>query len=157
MKFFQQYKLLAHAWLYRLIINGGEIQCIIHNIKKNDRCICIGPHKGAYSYWMSKFFGEKGEAYAFKPQPLLFKSFQRAIISSKISNVQLSQPGFSSTIGVYSLIVPNGLVSPSASFHLKKTDKDAALKGIDNYDFFEFQIDPKRSTYINNFVFEPKQ
>ena len=39
---------------------------------------------------------------------------------------------------------------------MKKTDKDAALKSIDNCDFFEFQIEPKQSTYINNFVFEPK-
>ena len=156
MKFFQQYKLVARAWRYRLIIDRGEIQYLIHNIKKNDICIDISARKGAYSYWMSKFVGEKVEVYAFDLQPQLFKSSQGAIASSKISNIQLSQPSFSNTIVVNSLIVPNGLVSPSASFHLEKTDKDAALKSIDNYDLFEFQIDPKLSTYINNFVFEPK-
>ena len=156
MKFFQQYKLVARAWRYRLIIDRGEIQYLIHNIKKNDRCIDISANKGACCYWMSKFVGEKVKVYAFDPQPQLFKSFQGAITSSKISNIQLSQPGFSNTILVNSLIVPNGLVFPSASFQMKKTDKDAALKSIDNYDFFEFQIDPKQSTYINNFVFEPK-
>tara|TARA_Y100001978_G_scaffold179193_1_gene173852 strand:- start:1033 stop:1758 length:726 start_codon:yes stop_codon:yes gene_type:complete len=241
MKFFQQYKLVARAWRYRLIIDKAEIQYLLHNIKTNDRCIDIGAHKGAYTYWMSKCVGEKGEVYAFEPQPQLFKSFEGAIISSKILNIQLSQLGFSDTIGVNRLIVPNGQVSPSASFHLKKTDKDTtheintttldnfftanniseinfikcdveghelevfqggenffkinrpkilvesearhcgekkvndffsymkdidycgyyfedgSLKSIDNYNLFEFQIDPKRSTYINNFVFEPKQ
>ena len=86
---------------------------------------------------MSKCVGEKGEVYGFEQQPQLFKSFEGAIISSKILNIQLSQLGFSDTIGVNRLIVPNG-------------------QGISKRIVFEFQIDPKRSTYINNFVFEPK-
>ena len=100
MKFFQKYKLVARAWRYRLIIDKAEIQYLLHNIKTNDRCIDIGAHKGAYTYWMSKCVGEKGEVYGFEQQPQLFKSFEGAIISSKILNIQLSQLGFSDTIGV---------------------------------------------------------
>ena len=130
MKFFQQYKLVARAWRYRLIIDKAEIQYLLHNIKTNDRCIDIGAHKGAYTYWMSKCVGEKGEVYGFEQQPQLFKSFEGAIISSKILNIQLSQLGFSDTIGVNSLIVPNGQVSPSASFLNFKLIPNVALTSI---------------------------
>ncbi len=30
------------------------------------------------------------------------------------------------------------------------------LKNTDNFELFEFQLDPKKITYINNFVFETK-
>ena len=36
----------------------------------------IGAHKGAYTYWMSKYVGEKGKVFSFEPQPQLNKQLR---------------------------------------------------------------------------------
>ena len=72
------------AWKYRLKVEKHEIHFMLQNLKAGQSTIDIGAHKGAYTYWMSKYVGEMGQVFAFEPQPLLYKKLKNLIKISRI-------------------------------------------------------------------------
>ena len=128
MLFLERYKWVARAWRYRLKVEKYEIEFLIKHLKPGQIAVDIGSHKGAYTYWMSKYVGKNGGVYAFEPQSILYNKLKKLIEYSKLDNVFLYPIAFSSSIGKSNLIIPNKRSSPSASINRKKTFDDSTIE-----------------------------
>lgn len=128
MLFLERYKWVARAWRYRLKVEKYEIEFLIKHLKPGQIAVDIGSHKGAYTYWMSKYVGNNGAVYAFEPQSILYNKLKKLIEYSKLDNIFLYPNAFSSRIGKSNLIIPNRSSSPSASINRKRTFNDSTIE-----------------------------
>ena len=74
---------IFRAWRYRLVIEKHEIKFMLNHLGPGNTAVDIGAHKGAYTYWMSKYVGEKGKVFSFEPQPRLNKQLRLLLNDSK--------------------------------------------------------------------------
>ena len=79
------------ALKYRFKVEKHEIHFMLQNLKEGKSTIDIGAHKGAYTYWMSKYVGEMGQVFAFEPQPLLYKKLKNLINLTIMKTIQFIQ------------------------------------------------------------------
>ena len=233
---------LFRAWRYRLKVEKQEINFMLSHLKPGKTAIDIGAHKGAYTYWMSKYVGKYGKVFAFEPQPELYNQLNKLLKYSNSNNVNLELIALSSSKGEATMVIPGKNTSPSASINnnkreslaanisVKKTTLDdyfcsqnqipvnfikcdvegheldvliggqkllhkfqpiialesearhcgsdnvmavfdllhklnyngyffngALMSSLDNYDIYEYQLNPKKIIYVNNFFFIPKE
>jgi len=123
-----KYKWIVRAWRYRLKVEKHEINFLIKHLKPGQIAVDIGSHKGAYTYWMSKYVGKNGRVYSFEPQLKLYNKLKKLIEYSNLNNISLYPLAFSSSIGKSTLIIPNGYSSPSASIDRKITSNDSKIE-----------------------------
>ena len=50
---------------------------MLNHLKLGDTAIDIGAHKGAYTYWMSKYVGNEGRVFSFEPQREIYEILKR--------------------------------------------------------------------------------
>ena len=112
---------IFRAWRYRLVIEKHEIQFMLNHLKLGYTAIDIGAHKGAYTYWMSKYVGKEGRVFSFEPQPELHNQLVSLIKHSNNKNIYLEASALSSTKGKDTMKIPGGGTSPSASIINKKS------------------------------------
>ena len=103
------------ALKYRFKVEKHEIHFMLQNLKEGQSTIDIGAHKGAYTYWMSKYVGKMGHVFAFEPQPILYKNLKSLIKISNITNVDLKMLALSSSKGDAAMVIPGKETSPSAT------------------------------------------
>jgi FkbM family methyltransferase len=96
-------KILGLAGYYRLVsrvyifmVSAGfwkkkypEIFFLKKLIKPGFSCIDIGANMGYYSFFLSRYCGEKGKVYSVEPVPLFAQVFKRNISRTGINNVEL--------------------------------------------------------------------
>lgn len=230
------------AWRYRLKVEKQEINFMLSHLKPGQTAIDIGAHKGAYTYWMSKFVGKNGKVFAFEPQPELYNQLNKLLEDSNNNNVNLELLALSSSEGEATMVIPGKKTSPSASINnnkreglgtkitVEKTTLDdyfcsqnqipvnfikcdvegheldvltsgkkllhtfqpiialesearhcgadnvmavfkllhkldyngyyfngALMSSLDNFDIYEYQLNPNKKFYVNNFFFIPKE
>ena len=92
MLFLEKYKWVTRAWRYRLKVEKHEINFLIKHLKPGQIAVDIGSHKGAYTYWMSKYVGKYGRVYSFEPQLKLYNKLKKLIqfdinISSNLKKI----------------------------------------------------------------------
>ena len=91
------------------------------------------PHKGAYSYWMSKAVGPQGEVLAFEPQPQLAARLTRL----GIRNITVENMALSSAEGEMTLHVPGAGPSPGATLETRQggsyRDVQVTVTTLDRY------------------------
>ena len=80
---------VSRAWRYRLKVEKQEINFMLSHLKPGQTAIDIGAHKGAYTYWMSKYVGKDGKVFAFEPQPKLYNQLNKLLEHSNNYNVNL--------------------------------------------------------------------
>ena len=233
---------IFRAWRYRLKVEKQEVNFMLSHLKSGQTAIDIGAHKGAYTYWMSKYVGKYGKVIAFEPQPELFNQLNTLLKHSNSNNVNLESLALSSSKGEATMVIPGKKTSPSASIHnnkqnglgtkiiVEKTTLDdyfcsqnqstinfikcdvegheldvliggkkllhkyqpiialesearhcgkdnvmavfdllhnlnydgyffngALMYSLDNFDIYEYQLNPNRNSYVNNFFFIPKE
>jgi len=233
---------VLRAWRYRLKVEKQEIKFMLSHLKAGQTVIDIGAHKGAYTYWMSKYVGKYGKVFSFEPQQELYNQLNKLLKHSKSNNVNLELLALSSSKGEATMVVPGKKTSPSASIHnykheslgakitVEKTTLDdyfcshhqtpvnfikcdvegheldvltggqnllhkcqpiialesearhcgednvmavfdllhnlnydgyffngALMSSLDNFDIYEYQLNPKNKIYVNNFFFMPKK
>ena len=119
---------ILRAWRYRLIVEKQEINFMLTHLKPGQTAIDIGAHKGAYTYWMSRYTGADGNVFAFEPQPSLYNQLNKILDNSKINNVHVELLALSSIKGENTLLMPGKKTSPSASIHDKKLDDGISKK-----------------------------
>ena len=105
------------AWRYRLKVEKQEINFMLSHLKPGQTAIDIGAHKGAYTYWMSKYVGKYGKVFSFEPQQELYNQLNKLLKHSKSNNVNLELLALSSSKGEATMVVPGKKTSPSASIH----------------------------------------
>ena len=94
---------------------------MLNHLKLGYTAIDIGAHKGAYTYWMSKYVGNEGRVFSFEPQPDLHNQLVSLIKHSNNKNINLEASALSSAKGKDTLKIPGGGTSPSASLINKKS------------------------------------
>ena len=130
---------ILRAWRYRLMVEKQEISFMLKHLKPGQTAIDIGAHKGAYTYWMSKYTGANGNVFAFEPQPRLYNQLNKILDHSKINNVHVELLALSANKGEGTLLMPGKKTSPSASIHNKTLDDGVSTKinvkttTLDNY------------------------
>jgi|TARA_B110000263_G_scaffold185977_1_gene163606 FkbM family methyltransferase len=110
------------AWRYRLKVEKQEINFMLSHLKPGQTAIDIGAHKGAYTYWMSKYVGKYGKVFAFEPQPELYNQFNKLLKNSSSNNVNLELLALSSSKGEATMVIPGKKTSPSASINNNKRE-----------------------------------
>ena len=113
---------IFRAWRYRLKVEKQEIKFMLSHLKAGQTVIDIGTHKGAYTYWMSKYVGKYGQVFAFEPQPVLYNQLNTLLKHSNSNNVKLELLALSSSKGEATLLIPGKKTSPSASIHNNKQE-----------------------------------
>lgn len=110
---------LYRAYRYRYRIDPTEIRYILAHLKPGDTAVDVGCHKGGYLYWMQRRVGERGQIFAFEPQPKLFTYLQGIQQLFGFNNVQLEHKGLSSVPGIMELHVPASAsgTSPGATLN----------------------------------------
>jgi FkbM family methyltransferase len=108
------------AWRYRLKVEKQEINFMLSHLKAGQTVIDIGAHKGAYTYWMSKYVGKYGKVIAFEPQLELYNQLKKLLKHSNSNNVNLELLALSSSKGEATMVIPGKKTSPSASIHNNK-------------------------------------
>jgi FkbM family methyltransferase len=88
------YRLVSSIYIKMVSAGFGksrypEIFFLKKIIKPGFNCIDIGANMGYYSYFLSKYSGEKGKVYAVEPVPLFAEVLKRNISGGKVHNVQL--------------------------------------------------------------------
>ena len=112
---------------------------MLKHLKPGQTAIDIGAHKGAYTYWMSKYTGTNGHVFAFEPQPRLYNQLNKILDNSKINNVHVELLALSANKGEDTLVMQGKKTSPSASIHNKNLDDGVSTKinvkttTLDNY------------------------
>jgi len=119
---------ILRAWKYRLIVERQEVRFMLKHLKPGQTAVDIGAHKGAYTYWMSKYTGTNGNVFAFEPQPKLCNQLNNILDNSKINNVHVELLALSSNKGENTLLMPGNKTSPSASIHNKNLDDGLSAK-----------------------------
>ena len=119
---------ISRAWKYRLIVERQEILFMLEHLKPDQNAVDIGAHKGAYTYWMSKYTGTNGNVFAFEPQSKLFNQLNKTLDDSKTNNVHVELLALSSNKGEKTLLIPGKKTSPSASIHNKSLDDGQSAK-----------------------------
>ena len=112
---------IFRAWRYRLVVEKYEIQFMLNHLKLGYTAVDIGAHKGAYTYWMSKYVGKEGRVFSFEPQPVLYNQLVSLIKHSNNKNINLEASALSSAKGKDTMKIPGGGTSPSASLINKKS------------------------------------
>ena len=110
------------AWRYRLKVETQEINFMLSHLKPGQTAIDIGAHKGAYTYWMSKYVGKDGKVFAFEPQPKLYNQLNKLLEHSNNYNVNLELLALSSSKGEDTMVIPSKKTSPSASINNNKRE-----------------------------------
>ena len=101
---------------------------MLEHLMPGQNAVDIGAHKGAYTYWMSKYTGTNGNVFAFEPQSKLFNQLNKTLDDSKTNNVHVELLALSSNKGEKTLLIPGKKTSPSASIHNKSLDDGQSAK-----------------------------
>lgn len=148
MGYLQKLNFIYRAWRYRLKLDPEEIAFMIKSLRSGDTAVDIGAHKGAYTYWMQKAVGRKGQVFSFEPQPVLAAYLEAMRASLGLDHVRIEEMGISSKTGNDELFVPGLGASPSATLdHPQVTTSgsklDIRIESLDNY-FKEMERGPIR-------------
>lgn len=116
-------KLIHRAWRYRLC-DKAEINYLLNVIKKDNTVFDIGAHKGAYTYWMRKAVGNKGNVIVFEPQQngfLFLKNLQQSLL---MKNILIEHAAVSDKIGQSNIFIlqQKNKISYEASLNQKYSE-----------------------------------
>ena len=111
----EQLRWIYRAWIYRLHVERQEIAFLRSHLSAGDTVVDVGAHKGAFTYWMAKRVGPRGQVFAFEPQATLANKLTALVRSRSWSHVVVENLGASSSEGTATLSVPGGKPSPSAT------------------------------------------
>lgn len=92
---------------------SGEDLAMQKLVKKGDTVFDIGAHFGFYTLLLSQLVGDKGEVFAFEPNPELLPSLRKTV--EPLGNVELHEIALSDSEGSVNLFVPEDETMASLS------------------------------------------
>lgn len=107
-------RLRVRALKARFRDQKAEFEVIRQHLRPGDIACDIGAHKGAFTFWLSRWCRD-GRVVAFEPQPELARALANVCQSIGLSNVNVIAKGVYSRSGNRDLFVPEGH-QPGASF-----------------------------------------
>ena len=144
----QKLRLIQRAHRYRNRHDPAELEAIRRALRPGSTVLDIGAHKGAYTYWMSKWSRPGGRLIAFEPQPDLAAKLQslyassgdisvmHGAVGSSEGTITLHIPGEGPSHGasIRELDAPDGVVIREVEvpcFTLESITRDNALERLD--------------------------
>ena len=100
----QKLRLIQRAHRYRTRHDPAELEAIRRSLRPGDTVLDIGAHKGAYTYWMSRWVRPNGRLIAVEPQPDL--AHKLAALYRSASDVQVKHGAVGSSVGTITLHIP---------------------------------------------------
>jgi len=97
---------LYRAYRYRYRVDPAEIRFLCGRLRPGDTAVDVGTFKGAYTYWMRRSVGPRGDVVAFEPQPGQAAYLRSVVAAMKWRNVTIEAQGVSNTSGELPLVQP---------------------------------------------------
>lgn len=108
-------RLFIRAAKYRWRLDAPEIARMLGRISRGGRVIDVGAHKGAYTFWMARKAGARGEVLAVEPQANLCSDLRESLGSFGLKQVCVLETALSSHSGTSLLHVPTLTSTQSAT------------------------------------------
>lgn len=109
----QKLRLIQRAHRYRNRHDPAELEAIRNALTPGATVLDIGAHKGAYTYWMSKWSRPGGRLIAIEPQPDLAANLRTLYASA--SDITVIHGAVGPTVGTVTLHIPGDGPSHGAS------------------------------------------
>ncbi len=126
---FQKLRLIQRAHRYRTRHDPAELQAIRHALTPGCTVLDIGAHKGAYTYWMSKWARPGGRLIAIEPQPDLAGNLRSLYSSARDITVMHGAVGAS--VGTITLHIPGDGPSHGASIRELEGTEGVTIRRVE--------------------------
>jgi FkbM family methyltransferase len=125
----QKLRLIQRAHRYRTRHDPAELEAIRRALSPGCTVLDIGAHKGAYSYWMSKWSRPGGRLIAIEPQPELADKLRKLYASN--TNIQIKHGAVGPTTGTVTLHIPGEGPSHGASINTLVETPGETIRTVD--------------------------
>jgi FkbM family methyltransferase len=125
----QKLRLIQRAHRYRRRHDPAELEAIRRSLRPGCVVLDIGAHKGAYSYWMSKWTRPGGRLVAVEPQPDLAQNLRMLYGSSR--DITIMHGAVGSSVGTITLHIPGEGPSHGASIRELEADADTTIRDVE--------------------------
>ncbi|MCR9074436.1 MAG: FkbM family methyltransferase [bacterium] len=125
----QKLRLIQRAHRYRNRHDPAELEAIRRSLRPGCAVLDIGAHKGAYTYWMSKWARPGGRLIAIEPQPDLADKLRALYASSR--DITVLHGAVGSTPGTITLHIPGEGPSHGASIRELEAEDGIVIRDVD--------------------------
>lgn len=125
----QKLRLIQRAHRYRNRHDPAELEAIRRSLRAGDSVLDIGAHKGAYTYWMSRWVRPGGRVIAIEPQPDLASNL-RSLYASAV-DITVVHGAVGEHEGTITLHIPGEGPSHGASIRPLEGSEDIAIRRIE--------------------------
>ena len=125
----QKLRLIQRAHRYRRRHDPAELEAIRRTLKPGCIVLDIGAHKGAYSYWMSKWTRPDGRLIAVEPQPDLASNLRTLYASS--DDITIMHGAVGSSVGTITLHIPGEGPSHGASIRELDAEDGITIRDVE--------------------------
>jgi FkbM family methyltransferase len=122
---------LYRALRYRLLVDPAELRFVLDHVRPGQTAVDVGCHKGAYTFWLRRAVGARGEVIAFEPQPKQASYLATIFARLHYSNVTLVQRGLSDKPGTLPMYLPRARGATHQASFVKAAGGDNACERID--------------------------
>ena len=116
--------LIHRAWRYRLKVEPNEVAFLRRHLKRGNRAVDIGAHRGALTYWMLKAVGPAGAVVAVEPIPGLADDLRLLGWGSFSTRLTVVEAALSNSSGHNTLFVPSDGYLGTATFVPQRVSHD---------------------------------
>lgn len=125
----QKLRLIQRAHRYRRRHDPAELEAIRKALTPGCVVLDIGAHKGAYSYWMSKWTRPNGKLIAVEPQPDLASNLRMLYASSP--DISIMHGAVGSSVGTITLHIPGEGPSHGASIRALEPEDGINIREVE--------------------------
>lgn len=125
----QKLRLIQRAHRYRRRHDPAELEAIRRTLTPGCVVLDIGAHKGAYSYWMSKWTRPNGRLIAVEPQPDLAGNLRTLYGSSR--DITIIHGAVGSSVGAITLHIPGEGPSHGASIRELHAEDGVTIREVE--------------------------
>ena len=125
----QKLRLIQRAHRYRRRHDPHELEAIRSALRPGCTVLDIGAHKGAYTYWMSKWARPNGRLIAVEPQPDLAGKLRELYISA--NDITVKHGAVGSSVGNITLHIPGEGPSYGASIRELEAEEGVTIREVE--------------------------
>lgn len=125
----QKLRLIQRAHRYRTRHDPAELEAIHAALKPGCSVLDIGAHKGAYTYWMSKWSRPGGRLIAIEPQPDLAQNLRSLYGSAR--DITIKHGAVGSSVGTVTLHIPGEGPSHGASIRALEGSEGVTIREVE--------------------------
>jgi FkbM family methyltransferase len=106
MNVYERLRMVHRLLRYRWSAERVELRFMFDRRRSGGSVLDIGAHRGVYSFWMHRYFGEGTRVIAFEPQPELVGHLTRFKQAFQLERLDIAPVGLSSRSGTLKMHRP---------------------------------------------------